>query len=107
MDDNEKKLNKEHSIKMQGGSILLVLRLLSSEIAKRETINALAEKMGVEVPKDEVDMIAALDAIGTNLMIDAKGIFEIEYLNKVFGRDEEETFKVGEVEEIDPNITIN
>lgn len=82
--DIDKMLNADYEIKMQGGSILIVLRALADEIARFEVIKKLAEKMGVDVPPVEQEKINAMEAIGHNLMVDAKKIFGVEYLNKVF-----------------------
>jgi hypothetical protein len=82
--DIDKTLNADYEIKMQGGSILIVLRALADEIARFEVIKKLAEKMGVDVPPVEQEKINAMEAIGHNLMVDAKKIFGVEYLNKVF-----------------------
>jgi hypothetical protein len=88
--DIDKTLNADYDIKMQGGSILLVLKLLASEISRFELTVALAEKMGVEVPPTEQEKINAMDAIGNNLMLDARRIFGEEYLHKVFSSPNEE-----------------
>ncbi len=88
--DIDKTLNADHNIKMQGGSILMVLRLLAQEISRFELIKEVAEKMGVEVPPLEQEKISAMEAIGHNLMVDARRIFGEEYLHKIFSDPGEE-----------------
>jgi hypothetical protein len=107
--DIDKTLNADHDLKMQGGSILLVLRVLASEISRFEITKELAERLGVDVPPLEQEKIDAMEAIGHNLMVDAKRIFGEEYLRKVFpipGEEEAEGPRVVDIRE-ETNRTLN
>lgn len=78
-----KKLNDEHLLRVQGGSILVILKLISDEVASLELLISSAESHDVDVPSIAHERLAALDAIGSNLFGDAKKIFGQEYLMNV------------------------
>jgi hypothetical protein len=88
MNEIEKKLNKEYAVRMQGGSILMLIKLLSEKLEKLDMTVELAGQLDIEVPGEVTQIIAALDAVGRNLAIDAREIFGAEYLDKVFRDDD-------------------
>lgn len=77
--DIEDRLNAEYRVSMQGGSIILLLKMISIEVSKMEVMREIGREIGEDmgVSKSTID---ALDAIGHNLMKDAEKIFGIEYL---------------------------
>lgn len=98
-----KKLNAEYSISIQGGSILMILRLLVEECAKMEFLMNLSEPLGIDVPDMAQEKLDAFNAIGSNLMQDARKIFGEEYLEKLFQTGDKD-IKVGEVEDAETRI---
>lgn len=83
-----KKLNAEYNISIQGGSILLILRLLMEECAKMEFLMTLSKTADIEIPDIAEEKLDAFNAIGSNLMQDARKIFGEEYLEKLFRTNE-------------------
>ena len=75
-----KKLNADYNISIQGGSILLILRLLMEECAKMEVLMTLSKTADIEIPDMAKEKLDAFNAIGSNLMHDARKIFGEEYL---------------------------
>lgn len=94
MDDGlHEKLNKAHDIKIQGGSIIVILKVLMDKIENIEAALRIAKNAGIEIDQNTIafssEMITAIDAIGHNLMQDARNIFGHEYLERVFISHEE------------------
>lgn len=91
MDGLTEKLNKEYEIKMQGGSLLVILKLLIDKLAGMSIALDLAEQIGVEVDPGEMkhleELARAVDAIGHNLTADAVKIFGRDYIDKVLSGD--------------------
>lgn len=83
-----KKLNAEYNISIQGGSILLILRLLVEECAKMEFLMTLSKTANIDIPDMAEEKLDAFNAIGSNLMQDARKIFGEEYLEKLFHTNE-------------------
>lgn len=83
MDGIEEKLNKVYPVEIQGGSIIILLKILSTEVARMEVMAELSKASGVDLGVSD-RLMAALDAIGNNLMKDAEKIFGRDYLVKVF-----------------------
>jgi len=92
MSDIQDKLNKSHTIQMQGGSIMLILKLLLDKQCGMESALILAEKLNMDIdPKmvaDAKEMLRAVNAIGCNLMCDARDIFGEAYLEDMFSGNE-------------------
>lgn len=80
----DQKLNAEYTINIQGGSILMILRLLVEECAKMEFLMTLSKNVDIEIPDMAEEKLAAYNAMGSNLMQDARKIFGEEYLEKLF-----------------------
>ena len=95
-----KKLNADYNISIQGGSILLILRLLMEECAKMEVLMTLSKTADIEIPDMAKEKLDAFNAIGSNLMHDARKIFGEEYLEKLF-RTNENDIKVDGVKKAD------
>jgi hypothetical protein len=83
-----KKLNSEYNISIQGGSILMILRLLVEECAKIEFLMTLSKTADIDIPDIAEEKLNAFNAIGSNLMQDARKIFGEEYLEKLFHTNE-------------------
>ena len=85
-----KKLNSEYNISIQGGSILMILRLLVEECAKIEFLMTLSKTADIDIPDMAEEKLDAFNAIGSNLMQDARKIFGDEYLEKLFQTGEQD-----------------
>ena len=107
MTPSEKKLNKEYQITIQGGSILVLIKLLLDKVSGIEVALDMADKIGMKLD-DETTQLAqeslkAVDAIGHNLMHEARKIFGDDYLHDLFctdckgAADKEETVPEGAV----------
>lgn len=106
-----KKLNAEYNISIQGGSILMILRLLVEECAKMEFLMNLSEPLGIDVPDMAQEKLDAFNAIGSNLMQDARKIFGEEYLEKLFQSGEKgvkvDGVKKADEDQVPKGATIN
>ena len=100
MNDIEKKLNAAYPIQMQGGAILLLIRIVSDKMERLLATEKLAEALGIDIPEEITEMMTAMNSVGSNLVQDAKVIFGHEYLDKLFTDWEQADASV----EIEPTV---
>lgn len=85
----EVKLNAEYDVKLQGGALIILIKILANRVGGMMVAESLGKSIGMKLPANFKEEIAMLDSIGSAITDAAEKIFGKEYIKEILTSDPE------------------